>query len=97
MTTANQVQRVSTGGKHTKCDQECWADITNIQSNFCFSFETSDGISQQQKGELKDAGTEHAAIHYTGEYSYKDPKTGHTIKVVYTATDAGYHSQTTIE
>lgn len=61
------------------------------------SFETSDGIAQKQKGELKDAGSDHAAVHYVGEYSYKDPSTGKTIHVTYTATDAGYHSQTNIQ
>ncbi|CAG5052560.1 unnamed protein product [Parnassius apollo] len=46
-----------------------------------FAFETSNGIAQNEQGELKNAGTENEAMEVRGQYSYRGDD-----NVVYTVT-----------
>lgn len=61
-----------------------------------YSYETSNGISHNQEGQLKNAGSEQEAIDVHGEYSYTDPQTGKNVKVVFTADESGYRPHTVI-
>ena len=56
---------------------------------FKYGFETSDGISHDEQGELVDVGTENEAIEVRGQFSYPGPD-GVTYTVTYTAGKAGF-------
>lgn len=61
-----------------------------------FSYETSNGISHNEQGTLKNAGSEQEALDVHGEYSYTDEKTGKNVKVTFTADETGYRPHTVI-
>lgn len=42
-------------------------------NNFRFAYETSDGISRQEQGELKNAGSEDEAMSVSGSVSWTAP------------------------
>lgn len=54
--------------------------------------ETSNGISQQEQGQLKNQGTENEAIEVRGQYSYTGPD-GVVYTVVYIANENGFQPQ----
>ncbi|EDV51111.1 larval cuticle protein 65Ab1 [Drosophila erecta] len=55
--------------------------------------ETSDGTSINQKGSLKNEGTEHEAAVVHGSYSWVDEKTGEKFTVTYVADENGFQPQ----
>lgn len=57
-----------------------------------FSFETSDGISQQEQGQLVNQGSENEAISVRGSYSYTGPD-GVVYTVTYIADENGFQPQ----
>lgn len=57
-----------------------------------FSFETSDGQSKQETGELIHPGTENEAIAVRGAYSYVGPD-GNVYTVTYIADENGFQPQ----
>ncbi|XP_037044845.1 flexible cuticle protein 12-like [Bradysia coprophila] len=56
---------------------------------FKYGFETSDGISRDEQGELTDVGTDEEAIQVRGQFSYTGPD-GVLYTVVYTAGKQGF-------
>lgn len=66
-----------------------------FNSYFKISFETSNGISQQQSGKLKNAGTDTDAIEVNGSYSYTDGS-GKKVSVTFVANENGYLPQVSI-
>ncbi|XP_018320474.1 endocuticle structural glycoprotein SgAbd-5 [Agrilus planipennis] len=61
-----------------------------------FDFETSNGISRNEEGTLKNGGSENEAIEVHGSYTYTDPKTNQKITVTFVADENGYKPQTSI-
>lgn len=57
-----------------------------------FSYETSNGISQQEQGEIVNVGTEHEAVVVRGSYQYVGPD-GVTYTVTYIADENGFQPQ----
>ncbi|XP_013187361.1 flexible cuticle protein 12 [Amyelois transitella] len=57
-----------------------------------YGFETSNGISQQEQGQLKNAGSENEAISVRGQYSYTGPD-GVVYSVTYVADENGFQPQ----
>ncbi|XP_059219533.1 larval cuticle protein 65Ab1-like [Stomoxys calcitrans] len=71
------------------------ADIVKLNSkvdhhNYAWDAETSNGIHQEEHGEVKDYGKDHAILVH-GSYSWKDHHDGKTHTVTYYADDHGYH------
>ncbi|KAJ3653983.1 hypothetical protein Zmor_013201 [Zophobas morio] len=58
-----------------------------------FSYETSDPISRNEVGELRNPGTDNEAISVQGEYSYVGPD-GKTHTVTFVADENGFRPQT---
>lgn len=63
--------------------------------DFIFSFsanssETSNGINQQETGEIVDRGTEQEGIAVRGSFSYTDPATNVVYTVTYIADKNGF-------
>lgn len=54
--------------------------------------ETSNGISAQEQGQLKNAGTDNEAIEVRGQFSYTGPD-GVVYTVTYVANENGYQPQ----
>ena len=54
-----------------------------------FRFQTSDGISRNEEGILKNAGTENEALEVKGRYTYKGPD-GKDVTVDFVANENGY-------
>jgi hypothetical protein len=52
-------------------------------------FQTSDGISRNEEGILKNPGTDNEALEVKGSYSYKGPD-GKDITVNFVANENGY-------
>ncbi|XP_053603468.2 flexible cuticle protein 12-like [Plodia interpunctella] len=68
-------------------------DVDNIGvDGFRYAFETSNGISQQEEGQLKNAGSENEAIAVRGQYSYTGPD-GVVYTVTYVADENGFQPQ----
>nr|AYA49880.1 cuticular protein 8 [Leptinotarsa decemlineata] len=68
-------------------------DFDNIgEGPYHFSFETSDGISRQEVGEIANAETEHEFVKVLGSFSYLGPD-GVRYEVRYTADDQGFHPE----
>ncbi|KOB72624.1 Larvae cuticle protein [Operophtera brumata] len=59
---------------------------------FSWAYQTSNGISQQEQGELKNAGTENEAIEVRGQFSYTGPD-GVVYSVSYIANEGGFQPQ----
>ncbi|KAI5633477.1 insect cuticle protein domain-containing protein [Phthorimaea operculella] len=57
-----------------------------------FAVETSNGISQQEQGQLVNAGSENEAIAVRGQYSYTGPD-GVVYSVTYVADENGFQPQ----
>ena len=55
----------------------------------CFRFQTSDGISRNEEGILKNPGTENEALEVKGRYTYKGPD-GKDVTVEFVANENGY-------
>ncbi|CAH1983157.1 unnamed protein product [Acanthoscelides obtectus] len=60
--------------------------------DYKFSFETSNGISQEETAETHYEGTEDQFLKVTGSYSYTGPD-GVVYTVRYTADDQGFHPE----
>ncbi|CAG9833614.1 unnamed protein product [Diabrotica balteata] len=63
------------------------SDNTGIDG-YNFDFETSNGISQQEQGQLTNQGTENELMKVTGSYSFT--WNGVTYTVTYTADENGF-------
>lgn len=59
---------------------------------FFFRYETSDGTSHQETGELKNAGSENEAISVRGQFSYTGAD-GVVYSVTYIADENGFQPQ----
>lgn len=57
-----------------------------------FRYETSNGISQQEQGQLINAGTDNEAIAVRGQFQYTGPD-GVTYTVTYVADENGFQPQ----
>ncbi|KAL7049063.1 hypothetical protein ACKWTF_003578 [Chironomus riparius] len=57
-----------------------------------FSYETSDGVSRQEEGVLKNAGTEDEAMSVTGSVTWTSPE-GQTFTLTFVADETGYHPE----
>ncbi|PSN37821.1 hypothetical protein C0J52_22587 [Blattella germanica] len=62
---------------------------TQHEAGYVFSFQTSDGISREEAGQLKNAGSENEAIEVRGSYTYKGVD-GKDYKVEFVANENGY-------
>ncbi|KAG7307720.1 Flexible cuticle protein 12 [Plutella xylostella] len=68
-------------------------DSDNIGvDGFNYAFETSNGIRQEEQGQLVNAGTENEAIAVRGSYSYTGPD-GVVYTVTYVADQNGFQPQ----
>ncbi|GBP72137.1 Endocuticle structural glycoprotein SgAbd-5 [Eumeta japonica] len=68
------------------------SDKSNVNANgYNFEFNTSDGVSRQEEGELISVG-EHKGIGIKGSYSYTGPD-GQQYQVTFTADDKGYRPE----
>lgn len=56
------------------------------------SVETSNGIKQEEQGQLNNPGTENEAISVRGQYSYTGPD-GQVYTIVYIADENGFQPQ----
>lgn len=54
-----------------------------------FQFQTSDGISRNEEGVLKNVGTDNEALEVKGKYTYKAPD-GKDVTVEFVANENGY-------
>lgn len=57
-----------------------------------FSFETSDGVSKSETGEVKNAGTDEEFIAVRGTISWTD-NDGQVFTLNYVADDTGFHPE----
>ncbi|EDW72930.1 uncharacterized protein Dwil_GK17270 [Drosophila willistoni] len=72
-------------------DAEVLKDVRNVEpESYNYESETSNGISQQESGQLKNVGSEHEAIVVHGSYSWVDEKTGEKFTVTYVADENGF-------
>ncbi|KAJ2946990.1 hypothetical protein O0L34_g16335 [Tuta absoluta] len=66
------------------------------EGGYVFAFESSDGISRQETGEVKLVNDEEnkpqQVVVVKGSYSYKD-ETGKPVSVNYYADETGYHAE----
>ncbi|KAJ2946965.1 hypothetical protein O0L34_g16313 [Tuta absoluta] len=60
--------------------------------NYNWIYQTSDGSSHEQRGELKNPGSENEAVAVKGQYSWVGPD-GVTYKVTYVADENGYQPE----
>ncbi|VEN33843.1 unnamed protein product [Callosobruchus maculatus] len=68
-------------------------DSDNIGiDGYNFSFETSNGISQQETGQLNNAGSENEAIAVRGSYTFTGPD-GVVYTITYIADENGFQPQ----
>nr|ABC87268.1 cuticle protein [synthetic construct] len=61
-----------------------------------FGFETSNGISHDEEGQLQNAGSENEQMQAHGSFKFTDPASGKTITVTYTADENGYRPSVSI-
>lgn len=61
---------------------------------FFFRYSLSDGTAREEKGELKNPGTENEAISVTGSYTWVDPQ-GITWTVTFLADENGFQPKVT--
>lgn len=64
----------------------------NGDGNYNYAYSTANGISAQEQGYLKNAGSANEAEVAQGSYSYTAPD-GQQISVTYTADENGFHPQ----
>lgn len=57
-----------------------------------FNFETSDGMSRHEEGELKNVGTEQEALVVRGSFTWKDAE-GHEYTINFVADENGYQPE----
>ncbi|XP_013139128.1 PREDICTED: flexible cuticle protein 12-like [Papilio polytes] len=57
-----------------------------------YEFQTSNGISQREQGQLKNVGTENEALEVQGQFSYTGTD-GVVYSVTYTANELGFQAQ----
>lgn len=62
-----------------------------LKQNYFFRYETSNGISQQESGQLQNAGQENESIAVRGQFSYT--LDGVTYTVTYIADDQGFRPE----
>nr|Q25504.1 RecName: Full=Larval cuticle protein 16/17; Flags: Precursor [Manduca sexta]AAA50287.1 cuticular protein [Manduca sexta] len=66
------------------------------EGSYVFGFETEDGISRDETGEVKEALDEdnkpHSVVVVRGQYSYVDPD-GNPQVIKYYADETGYHAE----
>ncbi|CAH0702666.1 unnamed protein product [Spodoptera exigua] len=68
-------------------------DSDNIGvDGYNYNVQTSNGISQQEQGQLKNAGSENEAIEVRGQYSYTGPD-GVVYTITYIANELGFQPQ----
>ncbi|CAG9795412.1 unnamed protein product [Diatraea saccharalis] len=68
-------------------------DVDNIGvDGYNYAVETSNGISVQEQGQLKNVGSENEAIEVRGQYSYTGPD-GVVYSVSYVANEDGFQPQ----
>ncbi|XP_049869660.1 flexible cuticle protein 12-like [Pectinophora gossypiella] len=68
-------------------------DSDNIGvDGYNYAVETSNGISQQEQGQLTNPGTENEAISVRGQFSYTGPD-GQQYTVTYVADENGFQPQ----
>ncbi|XP_059060081.1 endocuticle structural glycoprotein SgAbd-5-like [Achroia grisella] len=74
---------------YAKDDTVAYTNNNDGSGNYEFSFETSNGITRSEVGELRNAGEKNQYIFVSGFYSYIDPE-GREVKVYYIADEDGY-------
>ncbi|XP_063376953.1 cuticle protein CP14.6-like [Cydia fagiglandana] len=67
-------------------------DAENNVDSYQYAVETSNGISQQEQGQLQNAGSENEAISVRGSFSYTGPD-GVVYTVTYIADENGFQPQ----
>ncbi|CAG9795414.1 unnamed protein product [Diatraea saccharalis] len=68
-------------------------DSDNIGvDGYKYEFQTSDGTSAQEQGQLKNVGTENEAIEVRGQFSYTG-QDGQVYTVTYVANENGFQPQ----
>ncbi|XP_063377519.1 flexible cuticle protein 12-like [Cydia fagiglandana] len=69
------------------------SDLNNIGvDGYQYVLETSNGIKQEEQGQLQNVGTENEAIQVRGQFSYLGPD-GVTYTVTYVADENGFQPQ----
>lgn len=63
--------------------------LINIYCLYYYSYETSNGLSREETGEVVNVGTENEHIVVRGSYSYIDAD-GNMQEISYTADENGY-------
>ena len=64
----------------------------NPDGSYQYAYETSDGVSVDQQGSVKNAGTENESINVQGQFSYKNDD-GSPVSLVYIADENGFQPQ----
>ncbi|XP_026751362.2 endocuticle structural glycoprotein SgAbd-5-like [Galleria mellonella] len=75
--------------KDTVADTIAYSNNNDGSGNYYFSFKTSNGISREESGEVRNSGQNNQFIFIRGFYTYTDPD-GQEVKVNYIADDNGY-------
>lgn len=84
--------------RREKCSKKYlhWSQISRNSNKihlwFCFSYETSNGISQQETGQLTNPGQENESIAVRGQFSYTGAD-GILYTVTYIADDKGFRPE----
>ncbi|KAF5298346.1 hypothetical protein FQR65_LT01124 [Abscondita terminalis] len=65
-------------------------NVYNRLDYYQFGFDTSDGISRDEQGSLKNVGSENELLAVRGKYSYFDSSSGNRIFISYTADENGF-------
>ncbi|XP_013187362.1 flexible cuticle protein 12 [Amyelois transitella] len=69
------------------------SDLENIGvDGFQWAYETSDGKSAQEQGQLKNVGSENEALEVRGQFAYTAPD-GQVYTVTYVANELGFQPQ----
>lgn len=67
-------------------------DGPNPDGSYKWKFEAGNGIKAEESGQVKDAGSENAALEAQGSVSYKDLE-GQEISLTYIANENGFQPQ----
>ncbi|KAK9679544.1 Insect cuticle protein [Popillia japonica] len=69
------------------------SELNNIGvDGYNYAYETSNGISAEEQGQLQNAGTDNEAIQVRGQFNYVGAD-GNTYTVTYTADENGFKPQ----